>query len=102
MNIYIHHRTGVLTQLSIVLGIFFANAIGLRSATPTQWRSVLFVSFAVSVVQLSLSSLMVESPAWLGGNGFAELKKAVARRLWGTVPPGTRMCFLFRLDWKIL
>jgi len=32
---------------------------------------------------------MVESPAWLGGKGFVEPKKVVARRLWGTVPPAT-------------
>jgi MFS family permease len=100
MQICIHHRPGVLTQLGIVLGIFFTNAIGLRFATPTQWRSVLFVSFAASVIQFFLSSLMVESPAWLGGKGFVEPKKVVARRLWGTVPPATRMSFLFRLDWE--
>ncbi|KAJ7470350.1 general substrate transporter [Mycena latifolia] len=82
-------NVGVLTQLGIVLGIFFTNAIGLRFATPTQWRSVLFISFAASVAQFFLSSLMVESPAWLGGKGFVEPKKAVARRLWGTVPPAT-------------
>lgn len=82
-------NVGVLTQLGIVLGIFFTNAIGLRFATPTQWRSVLFVSAAASVAQFLLSSLMVESPAWLGAKGQVEPKKAVSRRLWGAVPPAT-------------
>ncbi|KAJ6606572.1 general substrate transporter [Mycena vulgaris] len=82
-------NVGVLTQLGIVVGIFFSNAIGLRFATPTQWRSGLFVSFAAAVAQFFLSSLMVESPAWLGGKGFVDRKKVVARRLWGEVPPAT-------------
>jgi hypothetical protein len=66
------------------------QAIGLRFATPTQWRTVLFFSAVASVAQFFLSSVMVESPAWLGGKGHVEPKKAVARKLWGTVPPPTR------------
>ncbi|KAF7338630.1 25S rRNA adenine-N(1) methyltransferase [Mycena venus] len=80
---------GVLTQLGIVLGIMITQAIGLRFATPTQWRSVLFLSAAGSVAQFFLSGLMVESPAWLGGKGHVEQKKTVARKLWGSVPPPT-------------
>ncbi|KAJ6618290.1 general substrate transporter [Mycena sp. CBHHK59/15] len=76
-------NVGVLTQLGIVLGIMITQAIGLRFATPTQWRSVLFFSSACSVAQFFLSSLMVESPAWLAGKGLVEPKKVVARKLWG-------------------
>ncbi|KAJ7236728.1 general substrate transporter [Mycena haematopus] len=82
-------NVGVLTQLGIVLGIMITQAIGLRFATPTQWRSVLFVSAAGSAAQFFLSGLVVESPAWLGGKGQVEPRKAVARKLWGTVPPPT-------------
>lgn len=87
---YTQESTGVLTQLGIVLGIMITQAIGLRFATPTQWRSVLFLSAAGSVAQFFLSGLVVESPAWLGGKGQVEPRKAVARKLWGTVPPATR------------
>ncbi|KAJ6547138.1 general substrate transporter [Mycena capillaripes] len=82
-------NVGVLTQLGIVLGIMITQAIGLRFATPTQWRTVLFFSAAGSVAQFFLSSVMVESPAWLGGKGQVEPKKVVARKLWGQshLPP---------------
>ncbi|KAJ7684726.1 general substrate transporter [Mycena polygramma] len=78
-------NVGVLTQLGIVLGIMVTQAIGLRFATPTQWRTVLFLSALLSSAQFFLSSVMVESPAWLTG----EPKKEVARRLWGKIPPAT-------------
>ncbi|KAJ7093162.1 general substrate transporter [Mycena epipterygia] len=82
-------NVGVLTQLGIVLGIMITQAIGLRFATPTQWRSVLFFSSASSLVQFFLSPLIVESPAWLGAKGLVEPKKIVSRKLWGIVPPAT-------------
>ncbi|KAF8200019.1 hypothetical protein K438DRAFT_2015984 [Mycena galopus ATCC 62051] len=84
----ISENVGVLTQLAIVLGIMVTQAIGLLFATPTQWRSVLFMSAAGSVAQFFLSGVVVESPAWLGGKGQVEPRKAVARKLWGTVPLG--------------
>jgi len=82
-------NVGVLTQLGIVLGIMITQAIGLRFATPTQWRSVLFLSAAASVVQFFLSSVMVESPVWLAGKGQIEPRKVAARKLWGVVAPAT-------------
>ncbi|KAJ7771781.1 general substrate transporter [Mycena metata] len=82
-------NVGVLTQLGIVLGIMITQAIGLRFATPTQWRSVLFFSAATAVAQFFLSALMVESPAWLGAKGHVEPKKTASRRLWGKVPAAT-------------
>jgi hypothetical protein len=74
---------GVLTQLGIVLGIMITQAMGLRLALPTTWRIVLFFSFALSVAQVIFSVFVVESPAWLGGHGRLDEKKAVAKRLWG-------------------
>jgi len=74
---------GVLTQLSIVLGIMFTQAMGLYLATPRQWRFVLFMSSAISVGQFCLSPFIVESPSYLGGKSFAEDQKSAARRLWG-------------------
>ncbi|KAJ7632244.1 general substrate transporter [Roridomyces roridus] len=82
-------NVGVLTQLGIVIGIFVTQALGLRFATPTQWRSVLFISAATSVVQFLLSPLMVDSPTWLGTKGQVEPKKAASRKLWGKETPAT-------------
>ena len=75
---------GVLTQLGIVLGIMITQAMGLRLASPTEWRIVLFFSFVLAAAQVFLSVFVVESPAWLGGNGRSDEKKAVAKRLWGS------------------
>ena len=74
---------GVLTQLAIVLGIMITQAVGLRLATPTQWRVVLFLSFILSAAQLLLSPAVAESPAWLEGSGHPEESAIVRRKLWG-------------------
>jgi MFS transporter, SP family, solute carrier family 2 (facilitated glucose transporter), member 3 len=74
---------GVLTQLGIVLGIMITQAMGLRLASPTEWRIVLFFSFVLSAAQVLFSLFVVESPAWLGGNGKLGEKKAATKRLWG-------------------
>ncbi|KAJ7074334.1 general substrate transporter [Mycena amicta] len=79
-------NVGVLTQLGIVLGIMITQAVGLRFATPTQWRYVLFLSSAISLAQFFFSQAMVESPAWLGSKGHVELKKTAAVKLWGSAP----------------
>ncbi|TRM62904.1 general substrate transporter [Schizophyllum amplum] len=73
---------GVLTQLGIVFGIMITQALGLRFSTPTEWRLVLFISCALSVVQFLVSPLMLESPAWLGGHGHADAKQYVTQRIW--------------------
>jgi len=75
---------GVLTQLGIVLGIMITQAMGLRLASPTEWRIVLFFSFVLSAAQVLSSIFVVESPVWLGGHGRSDEKKAVAQRLWGS------------------
>ncbi|KAF8078157.1 general substrate transporter [Lyophyllum atratum] len=77
-------NVGVLTQLGIVLGIMITQALGLRLATPTEWRTVLYFSFALSAVQLLVSKFVVESPAWLASRGRLDEKEVVASKLWGT------------------
>lgn len=62
------------------------QAMGLRLATPTEWRAVLFFSFGLSAAQFLLSIFVVESPAWLGNRGRVDEKKAVSKRLWGANP----------------
>ncbi|KAG6874320.1 hypothetical protein C0995_001545 [Termitomyces sp. Mi166 len=78
----IRGNVGVLTQLGIVLGIMLTQAMGLHLATPTEWRAVLYFSFAVSGVQALLSSFASESPAWLGFNGRQDEKRDVYNKLW--------------------
>ncbi|KAG6909823.1 hypothetical protein DXG01_015096 [Tephrocybe rancida] len=84
-------NVGVLTQLGIVMGIMITQAIGLRLATPTGWRVVLFLSFALSATQLLLSSFASESPIWLGNHGRLDEKREVYSRLWvaGTSSTGS-------------
>ncbi|KAF7311635.1 25S rRNA adenine-N(1) methyltransferase [Mycena kentingensis (nom. inval.)] len=77
-------RVGVLNQLGIVVGIMVTQAVGLRFATPSQWRYVLFMSSALSLGQFFVSSAMVESPAYLASKGLLEQKKAAAARIWKT------------------
>ncbi|KAF4578645.1 hypothetical protein EYR36_000452 [Pleurotus pulmonarius] len=75
---------GVLTQLSIVLGIMITQLLGINLATPTTWRLVLFASCALSMFQLLTSAIACETPAYLGGKGLHDQKRAVSQRLWGT------------------
>ena len=82
--------TGVLTQLSIVFGLFSTQAMGLKFATPTQWRLVLFFSSGLAAAQLLASPFIVESPAWLSRRSLHDAHKSSARMLWGshnTLPP---------------
>ncbi|KAG5221515.1 25S rRNA adenine-N(1) methyltransferase [Salix suchowensis] len=77
-------NVGVLTQLSIVLGIMITQLLGINLATPTTWRLVLFASCALSIFQLLTSAIACETPTYLGGKGLHEEKRAVSQRLWGT------------------
>ena len=74
---------GILTQVGVVLGIMVTQIVGLRFATQSQWRYVLFLSAAVGVAQFIASPTIVESPVWLSSNGRPEDQKVVAQRLWG-------------------
>ena len=56
----IQGAVGVLTQFAIVIGIMITQAMGLQLATPHEWRIVLLFSAALSVVQLLLSTAIIE------------------------------------------
>lgn len=73
---------GVLTQFSTVIGIMLTQAMGLKLATPEDWRLVLLFSSAVSIVQYVISPGMVESPVWLHRQGLLQEKAAAARKLY--------------------
>ncbi|CDO69032.1 hypothetical protein BN946_scf184834.g39 [Trametes cinnabarina] len=73
---------GVLTQFAIVIGIMITQAMGLHLATPRTWRLVLLFSSALSLAQLLVGPIIVESPVWLNRHGFLRDKDASARRLW--------------------
>ncbi|PIL23734.1 MFS general substrate transporter [Ganoderma sinense ZZ0214-1] len=77
---------GVLTQFAIVIGIMITQAMGLKLATPTTWRLVLLFSAALSLAQLLLGTMIVESPVWLSRHGSVRDKDASARRLWQSTP----------------
>lgn len=78
---------GVLTQFAIVIGIMITQAMGLRLATPHEWRLVLVFSAALSLAQLLISPLVVESPVWLHRRGLLQDKAAASRRLWSMPVP---------------
>ncbi|KAI0646783.1 general substrate transporter [Trametes meyenii] len=73
---------GVLTQFAIVIGIMITQAMGLQLATPRTWRAVLLFSSALSIAQLLVGPIIVESPVWLNRHGLLRAKDASARRLW--------------------
>jgi sugar porter (SP) family MFS transporter len=81
----IRGSVGVLTQLSIVLGIMLTQSLGLYLSTPRQWRFVLLISSALSIMQLFLGPFIAESPSYLGRKGLLEEQKIVSRRLWGVI-----------------
>ncbi|KAI0670661.1 general substrate transporter [Trametes maxima] len=73
---------GVLTQFAIVVGIMITQAMGLQLATPRTWRAVLLFSSTLSIAQLLVGPIIVESPVWLNRHGLLRAKDASARRLW--------------------
>ncbi|KAG2020515.1 sugar transporter, variant 3 [Coprinopsis cinerea AmutBmut pab1-1] len=58
--------------------------IGLRFATQSQWRYVLFFSSSLALGQFFASPFMTESPAWLHSKGREEERKKVASQIWGS------------------
>ncbi|KAH9951488.1 general substrate transporter [Amylocystis lapponica] len=78
----IRGAVGVLTQFAIVIGIMITQAMGLQLATPRQWRLVLLFSAALSVAQLLVAPMMIESPTWLNRQGLLQQKDATSRRIW--------------------
>lgn len=73
---------GVLTQFAIVIGIMVTQGMGLQLATPRQWRFVLLFSTILSVAQIVVSPLIIESPTWLDRHGLLREKDKASRRVW--------------------
>ncbi|KAL8292255.1 hypothetical protein RQP46_001721 [Phenoliferia psychrophenolica] len=63
----IRGSVGVLTQLSICIGIFFAQVISipLSALESGNWRFVTLVSAAIAFTQVVTAAFMIESPQWL-------------------------------------
>ncbi|KAI0028353.1 general substrate transporter [Vararia minispora EC-137] len=78
----IRDSVGVLTQFAIVIGIMITQLIGLRFATPTQWRLVPAASCLISIVQLLLSPAIVETPEWLGQHHMNVAATSSERAIW--------------------
>ncbi|KAI0085424.1 general substrate transporter [Irpex rosettiformis] len=78
----IQGAVGVLTQFAIVIGLMMTQAVGLRLATPHEWRIVLVISSVISIGQLLVSPAIVESPSWLHRHGLLQDKAAASRKLW--------------------
>ncbi|KAH8102879.1 general substrate transporter [Cristinia sonorae] len=78
---------GVLTQFAIVIGIFVTQAMGLKLATPEDWRTVLVFSAALSLLQLIVSAFIVESPTWLTRHGKLDARDRAAQKLWASTEP---------------
>ncbi|KAF9001960.1 general substrate transporter [Cyathus striatus] len=85
-------NVGVLTQLGIVLGIMFTQVAGLRFATPTEWRIVLFISCVLALIQILASTSAAESPAWLSSKGHVDERRVVANLLWGAAASAPAAC----------
>jgi len=81
----IRGAVGVLTQFGIVIGIMITQAMGLQLATPRQWRLVLLFSAALSIGQILIAPMMIESPTWLNRHGMLQQKDAASRRIWKSV-----------------
>ncbi|TDL27218.1 general substrate transporter [Rickenella mellea] len=77
---------GVLTQMSIVIGVLITQSLGIALASPFHWRFVTLFSFALALQQIIFSGLITESPAWLSANKLELEARKVAAGLWGTVP----------------
>jgi MFS transporter, SP family, solute carrier family 2 (facilitated glucose transporter), member 3 len=97
--IILNSTPGVLTQFAIVIGIMITQAMGLKLATPHEWRIVLLFSTALSLVQLLFGRVIVESPVWLHRRGLLQEKAAASRKLWtiDEVPARATDCQLILL-----
>lgn len=74
---------GVLNQLSITIGIFATQAIGLPLAKKSQWRLVMVISSALALIHAAFSIFVHDTPAWLSAKGRQPEAVHVSRRLHG-------------------
>jgi MFS family permease len=74
---------GVLTQLSIVVGILVAQALSLFMSEPALWRWLLSLGGFLAIVQMVCLAVVVESPRFLLLRGRTDAAEAALRRLYG-------------------
>ncbi|KAF9205284.1 hypothetical protein BGZ49_004227 [Haplosporangium sp. Z 27] len=70
---------GVMNQLGIVVGILFAQVLGLYLSTPTAWRIIILSGAVLSILQLFMLPFCVESPRYLSlqAGGSVKAKRAL-------------------------
>jgi len=83
----INGNLGILTQLAIVSGIMLTQVAGLNLAMPSLWRYVFYISACLAIVQVSFTSMIVESPTFLLRKNRLDDYKTASRRLWGNTVP---------------
>ncbi|PWZ00605.1 MFS general substrate transporter [Testicularia cyperi] len=74
---------GVLNQLSIVIGVFVAQALGGSplGSSGSSWRFIPLASAVLSLTQLAGAFILaVESPGWLEGEGASAAPSANSRQ----------------------
>ncbi|KAI0316802.1 general substrate transporter [Amylostereum chailletii] len=78
----IRGSVGVLTQFAIVIGLMVTQLIGLRMATPTQWRLVPAISSALSLIHILISPSIIDTPVWLKDHRGLEEQHTAEQRIW--------------------
>jgi MFS family permease len=74
---------GVMTQISINLGLLLTQIAGYYLSHGNRWRIILAIGAAVGLLQSSLLLLLPESPAWAAANGDVMLGKGTLQRIRG-------------------
>ncbi|KAL1924274.1 uncharacterized protein VTP21DRAFT_7309 [Calcarisporiella thermophila] len=72
---------GVINQLGIVTGILASQLLGMWFSTFSLWRVILLIGAAISIVQLALLPMCVESPRYLATRpgGYSEAKRSLQK-----------------------
>jgi SP family facilitated glucose transporter-like MFS transporter 3 len=75
---------GTLTQFSMVIGILMTSFLAFPLANASYWRWMFAMTPLLSIVQLSISSFLLESPRWLLNKDEASLEaRLVIKRMRG-------------------
>ncbi|KAG0173497.1 hypothetical protein DFQ28_000698 [Apophysomyces sp. BC1034] len=93
---------GTLNQLAIVIGILVAQVLGMRWSTVSSWRSILAVGVILSVIQLALLPLCVESPRYLASlpGGYQRARRSLLRLRGPPVELAEEEIREWRSDWS--
>ena len=65
---------GTMNQFSMVVGILIANLVGKPLGTPEEWRYLLGLCLIPALLQMAMSSTLLESPLWLVLQGGAHYR----------------------------